>query len=145
LQKKQKPHGGFKIFLANMVSVSRGGVQSGRLLTYDPSKNIPPDTQCHSVHSPILVCVQEGDIVGAKELLYSGKSSLNDVDPYGLGLLYVCILGHLRRTAIEIESTDLKSASMRHTIVRRLTDRLLPWRLAQHCSIWALMSIGKMK
>lgn len=48
--------------------------------------------------SPILVCVQEGDTVGAKELLSSGKSSLNDVDPYGLGLLYVCILGHLRRT-----------------------------------------------
>ena len=48
--------------------------------------------------SPILVCVQEGNIVGAKELLSSGKSSLNDVDPYGLGLLYVCILGHLRHT-----------------------------------------------
>ena len=77
-----------------MVSVSRGGVQSGRLLTYDPSKSIPPDTQCHSVRLT-HPCLRPG---GAKELPSSGKSSLNDVDPYGLGLLYVCILGQLRRT-----------------------------------------------
>jgi hypothetical protein len=38
-----------RYFLPTWFSVSRGGVQSGRLLTYDPSKNIPPDTQCHSV------------------------------------------------------------------------------------------------
>ena len=39
--------------------------------------------------SPIFRRVQEGDIHGIRELLLSGKSSLNDVDPYGLGLLYV--------------------------------------------------------
>ena len=82
-----------------MVSISRGGVQSSRLLTYDPSKKIYLRTRnVIPYDSPILVCVKEGDIVGAKELLSSGKSSLNDVDPYDLGLLYVCILGHLRHT-----------------------------------------------
>lgn len=39
--------------------------------------------------SPILVCVQEGNIDGVRSLLRSGEASLNDVDPYGLGLLYV--------------------------------------------------------
>src|SRR6266480_1936844 len=39
--------------------------------------------------SPILVCTQEGNIHGIRELLRSGTASLNDVDPYGLGLLYV--------------------------------------------------------
>ena len=38
--------------------------------------------------SPILVCIQEGDLNTAKNLLFSGRASLNDVDPYGLGLLY---------------------------------------------------------
>lgn len=39
--------------------------------------------------SPILVCVQEGDTDGIRALLRSGRASSNDVDPYGLGLLYV--------------------------------------------------------
>lgn len=39
--------------------------------------------------SPILVCVQEGDTDGIRSLLRSGRASLNDLDPYGLGLLYV--------------------------------------------------------
>lgn len=39
--------------------------------------------------SPILVCVQEGDTNGIRSLLRAGRASLNDVDPYGLGLLYV--------------------------------------------------------
>lgn len=39
--------------------------------------------------SPILICAQEGDIKGMRKLLRSGVASLNDVDPYGLGLLYV--------------------------------------------------------
>lgn len=39
--------------------------------------------------SPILVRVQEGDTDGIRCLLRSGMASLNDVDPYGLGLLYV--------------------------------------------------------
>ncbi len=38
--------------------------------------------------SPILVCIQEGDLDSAKNLFFSGKASLNDVDPYGLGVLY---------------------------------------------------------
>ncbi|KAI3328112.1 ankyrin [Xylariaceae sp. AK1471] len=41
--------------------------------------------------SPILVCTQEGDIQGIRKLLKSGKASLNDVDPYGLGLLYYAV------------------------------------------------------
>lgn len=39
--------------------------------------------------SPIFIFVQEGNIEGIKDLLISGKASLSDVDPYGLGLLYV--------------------------------------------------------
>lgn len=39
--------------------------------------------------SPILVCVQEGNVEGMRRILRSGTASLNDVDPYGLGLLYV--------------------------------------------------------
>ncbi|KAH7015602.1 hypothetical protein EDB80DRAFT_708310 [Ilyonectria destructans] len=37
--------------------------------------------------SPIFICTQE-DLEGIKKLLRSGKASINDVDPYGLGLLY---------------------------------------------------------
>lgn len=39
--------------------------------------------------SPILVRVQEGDTDGIRSLFRSEGASLNDVDPYGLGLLYV--------------------------------------------------------
>lgn len=39
--------------------------------------------------SPILVSVQEGNINEIRTLIRSGEASLNDVDPYGLGLLYV--------------------------------------------------------
>jgi hypothetical protein len=39
--------------------------------------------------SPILVCTQEGNLEGIMRLLRSGAASLYDVDPYGLGLLYV--------------------------------------------------------
>ncbi|KAI9655254.1 MAG: hypothetical protein M1829_000667 [Trizodia sp. TS-e1964] len=56
--------------------------------------------------SPILVCVQEGDIEGTRMLLRSGTASLNDVDPYGLGLLYYaayyCWRGSGRKAAIEV-------------------------------------------
>ncbi|XXH01945.1 hypothetical protein Hte_008308 [Hypoxylon texense] len=38
--------------------------------------------------SPILVCSQEGDVDGIRDLLRTGQASINDVDPYGLGLLY---------------------------------------------------------
>jgi hypothetical protein len=41
--------------------------------------------------SPILVCVQLGDIHGAEVLFQAGMASIYDVDPYGLGLLYVRI------------------------------------------------------
>lgn len=44
--------------------------------------------------SPILVSVQEGDIEGMRRILRSGTASLNDVDPYGLGLLYVRLLSY---------------------------------------------------
>lgn len=43
-------------------------------------------------NSEILVCVQHGNLNGLKELLVSGKGSVYDVDPYGLGLLYVRLL-----------------------------------------------------
>jgi hypothetical protein len=31
--------------------------------------------------SPILVCVQEGDVQGVRKLFQSGEASINDVDP----------------------------------------------------------------
>ena len=39
--------------------------------------------------SPIFICIQEGDIDGMKNLLLTEMASLSDIDPYGLGLLYV--------------------------------------------------------
>lgn len=39
--------------------------------------------------SPIFIAVQEGNVDAIRTLLCSGKASLNDIDPYGLGLLYV--------------------------------------------------------
>jgi hypothetical protein len=46
--------------------------------------------------SPILVCVREGDVQGVRKLFQSGEASINDVDPYGLGLLYVRCPDYLR-------------------------------------------------
>jgi hypothetical protein len=42
--------------------------------------------------SPIFVCVQNGDIDYMRTLLTSGVTSIDAVDPYGLGLLYVSSL-----------------------------------------------------
>jgi hypothetical protein len=39
--------------------------------------------------SPIFICVQSGDIHGARALFQEGMASIYDVDPYNLGLLYV--------------------------------------------------------
>ena len=39
--------------------------------------------------SPIFVSIQEGNISGVMALLRNGDASIHDVDPYGLGLLYV--------------------------------------------------------
>jgi len=39
--------------------------------------------------SPIFTCAQEGDVAGMTRLLWNGDASVFDVDPYGLGLLYV--------------------------------------------------------
>jgi hypothetical protein len=39
--------------------------------------------------SPIFICVQSGDIHGARALFQQGMASIYDVDPYNLGLLYV--------------------------------------------------------
>jgi len=38
--------------------------------------------------SPIFICVQSGDINGARALFQEGMASIYDVDPYNLGLLY---------------------------------------------------------
>ena len=42
--------------------------------------------------SPIFLIIQTGDISNMMGLLHSGHASIHDVDPYGLGLLYVRIL-----------------------------------------------------
>lgn len=39
--------------------------------------------------SPIQLYVQAGDIVGLRELWQTGLATIDTVDPYGLGLLYV--------------------------------------------------------
>lgn len=39
--------------------------------------------------SPIFVSVQEGNIPALFMLLETGQATVHDVDPYGLGLLYV--------------------------------------------------------
>lgn len=40
-------------------------------------------------NSPVFDVAQKGDIGGMLRLLQNGDASINDVDPYGLGLLYV--------------------------------------------------------
>ena len=42
--------------------------------------------------SEIFHAVQEGNISTMMHLLQSGQASIHDVDPYGLGLLYVRLL-----------------------------------------------------
>lgn len=39
--------------------------------------------------APIFICVQSGDVNGTRELLSSGSASIDSIDPFGLGLLYV--------------------------------------------------------
>lgn len=39
--------------------------------------------------SSVFHCVQQGDVEGFRKLLRTGQASVHDVDPYGLGLLYV--------------------------------------------------------
>lgn len=47
-----------------------------------PQHTVPYD-------SPILICVQSGDINATRALFQAGMASVYDVDPYNLGLLYV--------------------------------------------------------
>lgn len=48
-----------------------------------------------SYDSPIFIAVQEGKVDEIRNLLCSGRASLNDIDPYGLGLLYVSSINQL--------------------------------------------------
>lgn len=71
--------------------------------------------QTHSTipyDSPILVCVQAGNISGVRQLLSSGRASLNDVDPYGLGLMYYatyyCTRATNRNIALETSKALLE-------------------------------------
>ena len=49
--------------------------------------------------SQIFVSVQSGDLDGTRELLMSDFASIDAVDPYGLGLLYVSGSVHVIATA----------------------------------------------
>jgi len=60
----------------------------GVLLEVTFNQNTCPQYMVH-YDSPILVCVQSGDIHGAQALFQEGLASIFDVDPYNLGLLYV--------------------------------------------------------
>jgi hypothetical protein len=66
--------------------------------------------------SPILVCTQEGDLEGIMRLLQSSAASLYDVDPYGLGLLYVSL-------CLFIFRTQLMSISTHPTIVGEVQEK----------------------
>ncbi|KZN90140.1 DNA-binding protein RFXANK [Penicillium chrysogenum] len=56
--------------------------------------------------SEIFAVIQDGDVPAAISLLGSGKASIHDVDPYGLGLLYYasyyCWKGHGASKAMHI-------------------------------------------
>lgn len=77
--------------------------------------------------SPIFVCTQEGDQEGIMKLLQSGAASLYDVDPYGLGLLYVstcslyftCNLHPLVRILLLLEKLRGRSRSENMPIFTR--------------------------
>lgn len=68
--------------------------QAGRLPTR-PVLHLPSEQVFYRVpiitpyDSPIFICVQSGNIAGMRELWRLGLASIDAVDPYGLGLLYV--------------------------------------------------------
>ncbi|KAI9791850.1 MAG: hypothetical protein M1816_003395 [Peltula sp. TS41687] len=70
-------------FMSAVASVNIGFVLCSTSLNFciQTRITIPYD-------SPIFVAIQEGNIADMKDLLLKGEASLNDVDPYGLGLLY---------------------------------------------------------
>lgn len=49
--------------------------------------------------SPIFVCAQSGNIKGMRYLWSSSLASIDAVDPYGLGLFYVCALSQTNALA----------------------------------------------
>ena len=58
--------------------------------THRPSISVSVQTRNTIPYdSAIHLAIQNGQIEQAKDLLCSGSASLNDVDPFGLGLLYV--------------------------------------------------------
>lgn len=69
-------------FVAGNLSLSYNLRRLPINITVQTRQTIPYD-------SPILVCTQEGDVEGIRKCLLSGEASITDVDPYGLGLLYV--------------------------------------------------------
>lgn len=78
-----------RYFLPSWLSGSIASFNVNFILRMLPLNICLQTRQTIPYDSPILVCVQERDTEGIRSLLRSGRASLNDVDPYGLGLLYV--------------------------------------------------------
>jgi hypothetical protein len=78
-----------RYFLSSWFSYAVANVSVSFTLRMFPLKICLQTRNTVPYDSPILVCVQEGNVDGMRKILQSRTASLNDVDPYGLGLLYV--------------------------------------------------------
>lgn len=93
--------------------------------------------------SPILVCTQDGDIEGMRRLLRLGAASLNDVDPYGLGLLYVSMPSPKAMDSVAYAHPN--HYSMLPITVGGAQGRRQPQQRASFSWIWEPTPTGKMK
>lgn len=77
--------------------------------------------------SLVFAVVQDGDIPALVAVLESGNASIHDVDPYGLGLLYV------RPLAFGLEGSNvllIRSSSTLLTTAGKAMVLKKPWKCA---------------
>lgn len=111
------PETEFKYFLPSWFSYAVANFKVDLAIRFLPLNIHVRSLNTIPYDSPILVCTQEGDTEGIMRLLQSGAASLYDVDPYGLGLLYVS-------ACLCIFHTQLMPISMPLTIVGEVQERI---------------------
>jgi hypothetical protein len=79
--------------------------------------------------SPIFNEIHQGNVSRVIELLRTQQASVNDVDPYGLGLLYVSFLSGVRDHGADIHGTQ----SMDHITATRIWAWNLPYKCVINC------------
>jgi len=69
--------------------VGTGGIINIRCFPYYSQQVFSRNPAILPCDSPIFPCVRSGDIDRMRVLLTSGTTTIDAVDPYGFGLLYV--------------------------------------------------------